>query len=55
MKIIFDRTEIFKQWGVLFGDEKPRRSPMQWPVLRSKSRDIQKKVKAAKRCGVNQR
>jgi len=44
MKIIFDRTEIFKQWGVLFGDEKPRRSPMQWPILRSKSRNVQKKL-----------
>ncbi|HEY0040275.1 MAG TPA: AI-2E family transporter [Flavisolibacter sp.] len=44
LKIIFDRTENLKQWGVLLGDEKPKQSPMQWPVLRSKSRDVQKKL-----------
>jgi len=44
MKIIFDRTENLKQWGVLLGDEKPKQSPMQWPVLRSKSREVQKKL-----------
>ena len=44
LKIIFDRTETMKQWGVLLGDEKPKRSPMQWPVFRSKSREVQKKL-----------
>lgn len=44
MKIIFDRTENLKQWGVLLGDEKPKQSPMQWPVFRSKSRTVQKKL-----------
>lgn len=44
MKIIFDRTETLKQWGVLLGDEKPKQSPMQWKALRSKSRDVQKKL-----------
>ena len=44
MKIIFDRTESLKQWGVLLGDEKPKQSPMQWPVFRSKSKRIQKKL-----------
>ena len=28
LKIIFDRSEAFKQWGVLFGDEKPIKNPM---------------------------
>jgi predicted PurR-regulated permease PerM len=28
LKVIFDRTETFKQWGVLLGDERPARSPM---------------------------
>lgn len=37
MKIIFDRTEMFKQWGVLFGDERPARSPMTFPVFRKKA------------------
>jgi predicted PurR-regulated permease PerM len=44
MKIIFDRTENLRQWGVLLGDEKPKQSPMQWAVFRSKSRDVQKKL-----------
>lgn len=44
LKIIFDRTENLKQWGVLLGDEKPKQSPMQWPVLRSKSKEVQKKL-----------
>jgi predicted PurR-regulated permease PerM len=28
LKIIFDRSESFKQWGVLFGDERPDKNPM---------------------------
>ncbi len=36
LKIIFDRTNSFKQWGVLLGDERPARSPMSFPVLRRK-------------------
>lgn len=27
-KIIFDKSASFKQWGILLGDEKPARSPM---------------------------
>lgn len=44
MKIVFDRTNNLKQWGVLLGDERPKASPMQWPLLRSKSRDVQKEL-----------
>lgn len=36
LKVIFDRTETFKQWGVLLGDERPTRSPMQFPNFRKK-------------------
>jgi predicted PurR-regulated permease PerM len=36
LKIIFDRTENFRQWGVLLGDERPKRSPLQFPVFRKK-------------------
>ena len=28
LKIVFDRSGNYKQWGVLLGDEKPARSPM---------------------------
>lgn len=36
-KVIFDRTDMFKQWGVLFGDERPTRSPMSFPIFRRKA------------------
>jgi len=36
LKIIFDRTESFKQWGVLLGDERPAKSPMTFPAFRKK-------------------
>ncbi|ACU04521.1 MULTISPECIES: AI-2E family transporter [Pedobacter] len=36
LKVIFDRTETFKQWGVLFGDERPSKSPMTFPAFRKK-------------------
>ena len=42
MKIIFDRTDQFRQWGVLLGDERPKLSPIQFPVLRKKSRSVSK-------------
>jgi hypothetical protein len=44
LKIIFDRTENLTQWGVLLGDERPTRSPMEFPVFRRKSRKVQKKI-----------
>jgi predicted PurR-regulated permease PerM len=37
LKVIFDRTVMFKQWGVLFGDERPTKSPMSFPSFRRKS------------------
>lgn len=36
LKIIFDRTDSFKQWGVLLGDERPAKSPMTFPAFRKK-------------------
>jgi predicted PurR-regulated permease PerM len=44
LKIIFDRTENLRQWGVLLGDERPAKSPMEFPVFRRKSRAVQKKI-----------
>ncbi|RYZ00775.1 MAG: AI-2E family transporter [Chitinophagaceae bacterium] len=45
LKIIFDRTESLRQWGVLLGDERPRQSPMRLPILRQKSRKVQDALK----------
>ncbi|MGF1925663.1 MAG: AI-2E family transporter [Bacteroidia bacterium] len=37
LKIIFDRSEQFKQWGVLLGDERPAKSPLTVPRFRKQS------------------
>lgn len=44
LKIVFDRTNNLKHWGVLLGDERPARSPLSFPIFRSKSREVQKKL-----------
>lgn len=44
LKIVFDRTENFRQWGVLLGDERPHRSPMTFPGLRLRSKRARKKL-----------
>ncbi|WP_317044340.1 AI-2E family transporter [Pedobacter ginsengisoli] len=36
LKVIFDRTVMFKQWGVLLGDERPAKSPMSFATFRKK-------------------
>ena len=46
MKIVFDRTSSLKQWGVLFGDERPQRSPMSFPVFRKKTKAVQQTLEA---------
>jgi predicted PurR-regulated permease PerM len=45
LKIIFDRSDMFKPWGVLLGDENPDRSPMRFPSLRKKSEKVTEKIK----------
>jgi predicted PurR-regulated permease PerM len=37
LKVMFDHTENFKQWGVLLGDQRPSRSPMTFPYFRKKA------------------
>lgn len=44
LKIIFDRTDQFRQWGVLFGDERPKLSPIQFPIFRKKTRTVSKEL-----------
>lgn len=38
LKIIFDRSESFRQWGLLLGDDNPNMSPMSHPALRLRNR-----------------
>lgn len=44
LKIIFDRSEIFRQWGVLLGDERPEKSPMRFSFSRKKSEKVTRKI-----------
>lgn len=44
LKIIFDRSEMFKQWGVLLGDENPERSPMKFRLLRRMNKNVSEKL-----------
>lgn len=37
LKVVFDRTDMFKQWGALFGDERPTKNPMKFPNFRKKA------------------
>jgi len=44
LKIVFDRSSTFRQWGVLLGDERPAQSPMNVQKFRSKSQDVQEEI-----------
>ena len=44
LKIVFDRTNNLKQWGVLLGDERPKGSPMHHRILRRDDKKVQKKL-----------
>ena len=39
LKIIFDNSVTFKQWGILLGDEMPKKSPMTVTLLRSRKKE----------------
>jgi predicted PurR-regulated permease PerM len=47
LKVVFDRSNHLKQWGVLFGDERPPRSPFTWPRYRKASPVVQDEIKQA--------
>lgn len=46
LKVTFDRSSIFKHWGVLLGDELPPESPMNVPELRVQTEEVEEKLKA---------
>ncbi len=47
LKIIFDRSNNLRQWGVLFGDERPTRSPFYRRKYRKDSAKVQDEIKKA--------
>lgn len=44
LKIVFDRSTMFRHWGVLLGDERPKESPMYNVALRSDSEAVQEAI-----------
>lgn len=44
LKVIFDRTDNLKQWGVLFGDERPTQTPMQVAQLRQQTPEVKRQL-----------
>lgn len=40
LKIIFDKTLMLRQWGLLLGDANPKMSPISHPALRLKNRKL---------------
>jgi len=46
LKVIFDRSNRLKQWGVLFGDERPPKSPFNWKRYRMAPLPAEKKKDA---------
>ena len=47
LKVVFDRSNHLKHWGVLFGDERPPKSPFAWPRYRKASQSVQQEIKEA--------
>lgn len=47
LKVVFDRSNHLKQWGVLLGDERPPRSPFTWPRYRKASPVVQDEIRQA--------
>jgi predicted PurR-regulated permease PerM len=42
LKIVFDRTTDFRQWGLLLGDERPQANLMQWSTIKRSSKNAKK-------------
>jgi len=38
LKLVFDRIDSLKHWGILFGDETPKLNPLSSPVLRLRNK-----------------
>ena len=44
VKVTFDRSTIFKHWGVLLGDELPPENPMNVPEFRVQTEEVKEKL-----------
>lgn len=48
LKVVFDRTDSFKQWGVLLGDERPTTTPMNKQVVEATKAEVKDEIKQSK-------
>lgn len=44
LKVIFDKVDSMKYWGMLFGDDKPKLNPLSFPVMRMRKKITQKEI-----------
>jgi len=44
LKVIFDKIDSMKYWGMLFGDDKPRLNPLNYPVMRIRKKLAKKEI-----------
>ena len=44
LKVIFDKVDSMKHWGTLFGDDKPKFNPLNYPVMRLRKKFIKKET-----------
>lgn len=44
LKVIFDKVDSMKYWGLLFGDDKPKLNPLSYPVMRMRKRFGKKEI-----------
>ena len=44
LKVIFDKIDSMKYWGMLFGDDKPTLNPLSFPVMRMRKKNIKKEI-----------
>lgn len=48
LKVIFDKVDSMKHWGMLFGDDKPKLNPLSYPVMRLRKKFIKNQTEVQK-------
>ena len=51
LKVIFDKIDSMKNWGMLFGDDKLKLNPLSYPVMRLRKKFVKKQTEASKVVG----
>lgn len=51
LKVIFDKIDSMKYWGMLFGDDKPKLNPLSNPVMRLRKKFTKKEIEVNQAVG----